>query len=186
MSVPIGRACARNHPNTPRVEGARGCLRCGILAQNRSTAKRTGGTYCENGHGLVGSGVAPDGRCTECVPEAWPAALAKWQPGRPEDTWLDWAAVDQALRGLELVRPLTNYELLCALETLRRSRGWDRREACEWMRANTHLGPVLPADDLQHAELNWARQRNLAMLTVTEAITYGYEDCDVAEDELVA
>jgi hypothetical protein len=126
---------------------------------------RTGAPLCEKGHGLVYGGVAPDGSCTECT--------AAPQP--PASTWLDWAAVHQALRGQPLVRTLTNYELLCALETLRRRNAWDRKEACDWMRVNTHLADALPDDNLQNMELVWAPRNSLPMLTVNEAITHGYE-----------
>lgn len=163
--------CDRNHPNTPRDPAPNGrCNRCRQLGVYRSIAKRDGAPVCDNGHGLVHGGVAPDGSCTECVPGAVP----------PAATWLDWAAVHQALAGLPLVRHLTNYEMLCALTTLRRRNAWDRTAASDWMRANTAI-PV-PDDNLEYIELVWARRHQLPALTVTEAITHGYEDCDEFED----
>lgn len=161
----IGEAlCERNHPNTPRVLNAAGrCRRCRKLNVYRGLAERAGAPLCEKGHGLVYGGVAPDGSCIECT--------AAPQP--PASTWLDWAAVYQALQGQPLVRHLTHNEMLCALTTLRRRNGWERTEACDWMRDNTAI-PV-PDDNLEWVETVWARRHGLPALTVNEAITHGYE-----------
>jgi hypothetical protein len=167
------KLCEQVHPNTPRVVNQAGrCRRCRQLGVYRGIAERSGAGLCENDHGLVYGGVSPSGECTECTAAPQPAAA----------TWLDWAAVYQALQGRPLVRALTNNEMLCALTTLRRRNGWERTEACDWMRVNTQIS--VPDDNLEWVELVWARRHGLPALTVNEAITHGYEDYAEAELEL--
>lgn len=154
--------CRRGHLRYPAsVRPSDGCCRrCVKLAEQRGDAKRYGYPLCEQGHGLVPAAVDENGQCRECYP----------QPPAPPAEWLDWVAVDQAIRGLVLVRPLTKYETLCAVMTVRRRNSWERTEATEWLRENTAVD--VSYEHAEWLETVWARRCGLRPLTLNEAITY--------------
>lgn len=119
------------------------CKPCLTQSNYRSIARNTGAKFCEEGHALVRKNVAEDGSCTECAAFAVlindPASPVRPAPA----TWLDWAAVLQALNGTPLVRPLSTRELACVITTLQsRHPEWTWRETAEWMTASTYIEGV--------------------------------------------
>src|SRR5690606_15941914 len=115
------KVCSAGHPLTEENSTPQGmCSRCLRLRRSELRAQREGKPFCENGHGLAGRNVDRDGNCIECTPPP------------PPDTWLDWAAVYQALSGRRVGRPLTRYEIVCAITTLMRRNDWTRKEAANW------------------------------------------------------
>lgn len=166
-SVPgLPRRCRNGHlmlrdNTTPNGR----CRRCRTLATYRHYARRHGLPLCRKGHGLVFGGVAPDGSCTECA-----APPVSPTPPAPPDTWLDWALVDQVLKGRKPVRPLTMHEMLCLIGTVCRRNDWDRSTACVWIRQNTQVTP--PRDNGDHLIYRWARRNALPQLTIADALTW--------------
>lgn len=145
------------------------CGACVIQNNRRQEAKRSGRPFCDAGHGLVSANVAEDGSCAECA--RYEALAVQHIPPVPE-TWLDWAAVSQALLGKPLVRPLSQRELVCLFATLKsRHVEWSRRDIAEWLADNTEL-PTLTAVYMQHLELIWWRKRDLPdpRITIEQAI----------------
>lgn len=153
--------CSRNHPQIgDYVDKQNRCKRCKRLWHYRRWAIERGLPLCPEGHGLMLAGVSEDGRCTECEP--WSLA--------PPATWLDWAAVHNALDGLRPARELTSYEITCAFATVMSRLEIGSHDAAAWLRENT-LIPV-PDDNGDYLLLRWLRKKNLKMLTVTEALGY--------------
>lgn len=161
------KRCVHRHPRVPsNVAPSGACRRCSTLRTRTGKARRSNAPFCERNHPLLGDGVTADGRCEECVLH-WGDDVSAIPP--PAE-WLDWALVAQALRGGELPRPLTAYEVLTAITTVRRRNAWGLPQVAAWLRAETSV--LVPGDDGNHLVYTWARKRGLPTLTLAEAIGY--------------
>lgn len=160
------KVCGRGHLLDDRVPG--NCTRCRRLRNGRTEAIRHGRPLCESGeHALAGWNLGDDGSCIEC------SDIERLLRIPPSPTWLDWAAVHQAIQGLELVRPLTRYEVVCAIHTLATRNDWSRSEACDYLRRHTRIPEAdIPADHGAQTFLmsRWTAKHGLPLLTVQQAM----------------
>lgn len=158
---PLERCDAGHDKDSDTVDSLGQCRRCKRQKWLRLDALKRGLPLCPEGHGLVAANLAEDGSCAVCTPPPQPAPL---------NHWLDWAVVYRALQNEPLVRPLTNYELVCAITTVGRRNSLGPTRAAAWLRANTRI-PISNAD-ADYLMMIWVVRRRLPLLTVHQAITY--------------
>lgn len=168
------RRCGKGHliagRNAATGTGRPRCRQCKFISDNRHLARRRGYPLCPSGHGLAPGAVTPEGGCLVC----------ENPPPAPAETWLDWVAVEQAIMGRPLIRPLTRYEVVCMIATVARRGEIPRSTAADWIRANTAVTP--PEDGGQYDTLVWAPKQGLPVVTVNGAIGIPLEpDLEIAD-----